>query len=261
MIHELYKMTWFDVKDIDRDKACFLLPIGSTEQHGPHLPLGTDDLTLTKVLQGVIEADASRIMTDPDSIVGAEIDVLCLPPILFGNSHEHYSFPGTISLSCSTLVKIVEDVLASISEHGFKKMIVFNSHGGNTDLIKAYAQEWEQRFSVKVYLISLWSSLYDDESEPPIFVSDVNIDIHAGERETALLMHYNANLVRDDLITADITRDVSFKAYYSGWQSDEITSGNGTLGYPIHATKEKGEEYAQYLVERTTDLIYEIINE
>lgn len=261
MIREFYKMTWLDIKNIDKDKACILLPIGSLEQHGPHLPLGTDDLILTNVMRGILKAESSREKTDSRLHIGSGNEVLCLPPLLFGNSHEHYSFPGTVSLTCNTLVKIVEDILASISEHGFKRLIVFNSHGGITDLIKAYAQEWEQHFSVKVYLISLWSGLYDDKNEDSIFVSDANVDIHAGERETALLMHYDANLVKEDMISADTTRDVKFKAYYTGWQTDEISTGNGTLGYPLYATAEKGEKYARFLVERTRELIYEILKE
>ncbi len=260
MIRELSKMTWLDVQEADRSKTSFLLPIGSVEQHGPHLPLATDDLILTKVMQGVIEADDARRADVEPSAVKKEADVLCLPPMLFGNSHEHYSFPGTISLSCSTLVRLVEDILASIHEHGFKKLIIFNSHGGNTDLIKAYAQEWEQRFQIKVYLISLWSDLYSDDKETPVFASDASVDFHAGERETALLMHYNSGLVKEELISSEINRDIDFKSYYTGWQTGEISQGNGTLGYPTYATKEKGEVYAQFLIERTSELINEIAN-
>lgn len=259
MIRELNKMTWCDVEALNREKTYFLFPVGSVEQHGPHLPLGTDDLILTNVLSGVLESEDT--MSGELDVDGKEANILCLPPLLFGNSHEHYSFPGTISLSCNTLVSILEDVLASISEHGFNKLIVFNSHGGNTDLIKAYSQEWEQRFSVKVFLISLWSSLYGEGDEPSIFISDANVDIHAGERESSLLMHYEVESVKSDLICSDISRDVSFKPFYSGWQTDEISTGNGTLGYPEHASKEKGAEYARFLVERTIEIVNMIINE
>lgn len=258
MIRELNRITWRDVEALNPEKTYFLLPIGSVEQHGPHLPLGTDDLILTNVLSGVLETnDSMNKGLDADT---KESEILCLPPLLFGNSHEHYSFPGTISLSCNTLVSILEDVLASISEHGFNKLIVFNSHGGNTDLIKAYAQEWEQRFSVKVFLISLWSSLYGESDEPSIFVSDANVDIHAGERESSLLMYYDEDVVMADLISSDISRDVSFQPFYSGWQTDEISTNNGTLGYPEHASKQKGAKYAQYLVDRTIELLNIIVH-
>lgn len=251
------ELTWVELDTMDRNKTTVLLPVGSVEQHGHHLPLGTDDLVLVEVLK---QAESLQCELRKKNKANPSLqEILCLPPLLYGNSHEHLNFPGTVSLSCRTLAFVIEDVISSLAMHGFKKLIIFNSHGGNTSLINAYAQEWEQRFGVAVFLLSLWSESFDMEGEDSIFSSPARSDIHAGERETSLILHYRNELVRKEKIDEHWSNDINFQPYYSGWQTENISPGNGTLGQPHLATVEKGRSYASFLAEKLIELIEKII--
>ena len=111
-------MTWKEIKDIKTNNKTtkVIIPVGSIEQHGPHLPINTDTLIAQKISQ----------------LIGKKINALVTPVIQFGVSKEHMDFPGTISLSNGTLVEIIGDISNSLNKHGFNEQIIINSHGGNT---------------------------------------------------------------------------------------------------------------------------------
>lgn len=145
MMRDLNSFTWDEFAALDPRTLTYVLPIGALEQHGTHLALGADDFILRCVMQQLHGAEAV-----PDRMI-------CLPALHYGNSHEHISFRGVISLSCDTIVRIVRDILQCMKEHGIKRLAIINSHGGNTALLEAYAQEWEHEFGIKVFTISFWS--------------------------------------------------------------------------------------------------------
>ncbi|HNZ63435.1 MAG TPA: creatininase family protein [Bacillota bacterium] len=246
----LSEFTWADIDKIDRSRSLILFPIGAFEQHGRHLPLGTDNLILMEVLK-----QAQSICQRNSMHNNLLKNILCLPPLLYGNSHEHLSFPGTVSLNCRTIASIIENVIESLSIHGFKKLVVFNSHGGNTDLINACSQEWEQKYGTKVFLISLWSNTFSSSENTHIFESCSLSDIHAGERETSLMLFYRENLVKKDEISANRCNELDFQPYYSGWQTGELSPDNGTIGNPCLASVEKGQTYASLLAEQLVDIL------
>ncbi|MGH9071506.1 MAG: creatininase family protein [Acidimicrobiales bacterium] len=98
-----------------RNPVVAVLPVGSFEQHGPHLPLATDSLVAVAIT----------------SAISARFEVLALPPVTFSCSHEHASFAGTVSLSAGTLAAIISDVAESLARSGLVGMLVVNGHGGN----------------------------------------------------------------------------------------------------------------------------------
>lgn len=250
MIVDYDSLTWADFANMECSKCIPILPIGSVEQHGPHLPLATDDIILIHVLE-----QTKKIRNDS----GGELpQFLAMPPILYGNSHEHLAFPGSISLSCRTIVMIIEDILECLVRYGFRKLVVFNSHGGNTSLIHAYSQEWEARFGIKVYLISLWSETFALAEDDSLFSSPASSDIHAGERETSLIQYYTPDAVRTERITGELSNDIQFASYYSGWLTHEISFENGTIGQPELANADKGEQWARLLAEKAATLLTEI---
>ena len=116
----LHELSWSDVNTLDPQKTVFLLPVGSTEQHGPQNPLGTDFLIAEYIARH--SAASSPV-------------AICLPTLPFGVSSHHRDFPGTLYLSPSTFEAVVTEILLSLHIHDFRKVIVVNGHGGNTSAI------------------------------------------------------------------------------------------------------------------------------
>jgi len=118
--HLLHEMSWADIKELNKEKTVFLLPVGSTEQHGPQNPLGTDFLIAEHIAR-----EAAFQSTK----------AYCLPTLSIGVASHHRNFPGTLWTSRSILEQLVKDILLSLNYHEFKKVIVVNGHGGNTSSI------------------------------------------------------------------------------------------------------------------------------
>ena len=112
----LEEMSWPEVAKLAKQKKTVLIPVGSIEQHGPHLPLNCD---LTAAWEVSLR-------------VARKIGAVVAPPIIPGVSTHHMPFPGTITLSPSTFIKVVKEYCASISRHGFKELVLVNGHGGNS---------------------------------------------------------------------------------------------------------------------------------
>jgi len=122
----LASLTWPEVDArIASGPTSALLPLGSTEQHGPHLPFATDSV--------IADAVAERVASRLDG-------VLRLPVLPLGCASEHLSFAGTLSLEASTLEAILRDVARSLVRHGFARLLVFTAHGGNYDVLRAVAE-------------------------------------------------------------------------------------------------------------------------
>src|SRR6056297_2793632 len=115
--------TWTDADDADADLA--VLPVGSTEQHGPHAPLGTDFLTAEAIAQA--GADAHETATDESVVVA--------PPVPVGIAEEHRQFTGTLWVSEDTFRAYVRETVESLASHGWDRVVCVNGHGGNTDAL------------------------------------------------------------------------------------------------------------------------------
>jgi len=129
------ELTSEDFKRLAKAETLVLFPIGSMEQHGPHLPVSTDSLIVDAVVDGVVEE-----LDDVQCIV--------LPILWCSKSNEHIAFPGTIFLSPETFVHVVDDISASVARAGFKRLVFMNWHGGNTDLLASIIVDIRQRHRV-----------------------------------------------------------------------------------------------------------------
>src|ERR1700679_3500898 len=110
-------LTWKQVDALPRDSTLLVLPTAAIEQHGHHLPLATDTL-INNVLLG-------RAL----SLLSPELPIYALPPVCYGKSNEHIGFPGTIAMSATTYMAVLHDIGASLAAAGFKKLVLYNSHG------------------------------------------------------------------------------------------------------------------------------------
>src|ERR1700722_3719476 len=122
-------LNWKQVDALQRDRTLLILPTAAIEQHGPHLPLATDTLINNELLGRALD------------LLPADAPVYALPPICYGKSNEHLGFPGTLSVSSQTFLAVVRDLGASIEASGFKKVVLYNTHGGNTSLVDILARD------------------------------------------------------------------------------------------------------------------------
>lgn len=196
-----------------------VLPVGSFEQHGAVLPLATDTFVACLI--------AHRIATD--------YNLFLLPPITISCSHEHATFPGTISISANTLTAVIADVRASLAASGIAKLVMVNGHGGNY-VLSNVAQEANVS-GPRVALFpgrAEWQQARDDAG----LSSTISEDMHAGELETSLLLHAAPELVSPERSTADHLATERPYLLISGMRG---YTESGVIGRPSLGTAAKGE--------------------
>ena len=225
MNHPLPTATTADEKA--RDAKCALLPIGSFEQHGDYLPLITDT---------VVASAISRELSNAYLL-------LQLPPVTISCSHEHSAWPGTVSISSSTLHFMVNDIYGSIANSGLTSLVILNGHGGNYVLANIV-----QEGNAQGKRMALFPSGADwtEARQSAGLVTSNREDMHAGELETSILLHANPELVRDGYHAADWVADNRRHLLTTGMR--EYTR-SGVIGRPSLASAEKGKAVLASLVD------------
>ncbi|MEM3731300.1 MAG: creatininase family protein [Candidatus Bathyarchaeia archaeon] len=229
----LGELTWPDVKEFLKTHNTVIVPVGSCEQHGPHLPLDTDAYDAFWLsLKAAEKAECA----------------LVAPPIYYGLSLHHMDFPGTITLSSQTLEQTAFEIASSLIKHGFKKILFENGHGGNTPALEAAAQRIKAEYNIFVAIDTV--GLIPDFIEKFI---ETSFDAHAGEFETSTTLANRENLVVKERIQkpkinlpkskyTKIGLKESGPKISWGFRTKEI-SETGVIGDPTKASKEKGEEH------------------
>ncbi|WCD87241.1 Putative mycofactocin system creatinine amidohydrolase family protein MftE [Streptomyces xanthophaeus] len=209
----------------DQQPRIAALPVGSFEQHGRYLPLITDTAIACIIGQEIADA----------------YPVHLLPPITMSCSHEHAAFPGTVSISAKTLYAVIDDIRDSLARSGITKLVIVNGHGGNYVLSNIV-----QEANVGGPAVSLFplGPDWDRARDHAGLVSDRHADMHAGEIETSILLHAAPELVRDGFIDAD--HDGGPRPFLLVQGVGAYTS-SGVIGYPSHATAEKGKAVLESL--------------
>jgi len=231
----LDQMTWAEVKaQILNGRDTVVVPFGSTEQHGRHLPLGTD---------AVLGDEIGRGLAD-------RLNAFLAPTVRFGCSTHHLAFPGTISLEEETFRRIVRDVVASLSRHGFKQIVLLPTHGGNFKPLAEIASEIEPAKGLRILAFTDLEALVKRsfESSKASGVNAARSGAHSGEWETSLMLFLRPLEVKMDRAAAGFVGELSeiMTRVFNGIQDlDE----NGVLGDPRPATGEAGKKYLEELVE------------
>jgi len=247
---DLSEMTWKEVSEALKHTDLVIVPVGSTEEHGPHLPLATD------TIQGV--EVSKRIVA---SLSEEGIHVVAGPPIPFGISLHLMDFPGTITLTPKTLEAMIQEVCNSLIRHGFSKIVLLVAHNHNLGAVYSAAQEMLQQPHVRILVINWMPLLKRHYSE----ILKSKEGGHGGEGETARVLASIPELVRMDLtqvyypkrlerLEADEPIDVGGGVLDLPHGMKEITT-TGSLGDPTVATAETGEKCYELIVDWVCEVI------
>ncbi|WP_435125392.1 creatininase family protein [Micromonospora tulbaghiae] len=214
-----------------RAASVAVLPVGSFEQHGAHLPLLTDTIVACAIAKEVAE----------------RYGLFLLPPVTISCSHEHAAWPGTVSISATTLAAVITDIASSLRESGIDRLAVINGHGGNYALANVV-----QEANVAGPRMTLFPARadWDDARVAAGLHSTAYQDMHAGELEVSLLLHVAPEVVRDGFQHADHLADDRRHLLTRG-MSGYTTSG--VIGLPSHAAAAKGKAVLDDLVRSFAD--------
>jgi creatinine amidohydrolase len=160
-----------------KSSAVVIVPCAAIEQHGPHLPLGVDAIL------------GQRALTEALALLPASAPVYVGPSITYGKSTEHLGFPGTITLSGRTLHRLIRAIARQVRDLGFRTLVFFNTHGGNSAVLVAALREIQTEFEFNAGMVG-WTW------KPPVSAREAAQGFHAGQWETSLMLAAAPHLVR-----------------------------------------------------------------
>lgn len=243
------EMNWVDIGEaIQEGFTTVVIGIGSTEQHGPHLPTHTDAM--------IADVLAYRIAFKLGYALKAQT-------IRVGCSNHHLSFPGTISLKGETLKAIIYDYVRSLSKHGFQTIIFIPTHGGNFELTQKAIEELQPKYP-ELRLIGctdIWRFVTIEWQIATEFgVSNEEAGAHAGEVETSQMLAISKNQVRKELFkpgyVGPLGEDTSKLIFEKGISA---VSKIGVIGDPTRADIKRGRIYLEKLVDYLVEDIKELL--
>lgn len=228
---ELASLRGPEVADAITDRSIVVQPLGAIEQHGPHLPLDTDLVIADRVSAAAVAA------------AGDEHDVWLLPPLAFTKSNEHAWSAGTIWLSATTMLAVLDDVGRCVAHAGARKLVFFNGHGGNSALVAMANRELRLSYGLMTFLAH--PSLPPDQGGDS-GAGELGMGIHAGLDETSLMLHLAPESVAAEFPDRNVpealvdNQHVRFGGSVGfGWLSDDF-GPDGHIGDPTGATAERG---------------------
>lgn len=242
---EWARMTAPDLRAIaEKPDALAILPVGSLEQHGPHLPVITDT------------ASASAASIRAARLVAAEIPVAVLPGLWLGMSEHHLPFGGTISVDYQAYEAMLRGIIRSLKALGFKRLLIVNGHGGNVDPLAVAVRELAVTYDMPIVATTPWFLAHEEIAA--IFESDT-APKHACEGETSVMMAIAGDIVKTDKLDEamqqapkPVQAPDGFSRFYSFSERAPIT---GTWGDPRLASAEKGEKFLAVQAKALADAI------
>ena len=241
------------------ERTIAVLPVAATEQHGPHLPLNVD----TVLVDGVVAAALPHL--------APELKVYFLPTQAIGLSPEHAPFPGTLTLKAETILRLWTDIAESVATAGIKKLLIFNSHGGQVSVMDLVARDLRARLGMLVYSASWFNlPLLDAKGRDvgTLFSADEHrFGIHAGDIETSMMLalapaHVDMAQAQNFASTSQ-QRAQRFdilgngKSAKLGWQMQDYNTA-GAVGNAAAATTEKGRAVVEAAGRSLAKLLAEI---
>ena len=247
------ELTTADVEAADMAGIIAVLPVAAVEQHGPHLPLGTDTFIMDGYLSRVIER------------LPADLPVVFLPVQGIGCSIEHMDFAGTLSLAARTALDAWGGLIDTVARAGCGKLVVINSHGGNSSLVDVLAHEARAKRGTLIVHASWQRFGYPDG----LFTNAERAHgIHGGQIETALMLAFRPDLVRMAEARDSVSASAALERKHTwlrafgrptgfGWMAQDL-SGSGVVGDACAASAEIGHACAEYGANAFIELLREV---
>lgn len=253
--HRYELLTWQEINEAVAANKVVVLPVGSTEQHGHHLPLDVDARLATSVVN-----EAGR--RSPE-------DMLILPSVAYGYTHHVMDFPGTINIEPGTFVRFLLDITRSVAYHGFKRIMIVNGHGSNHPLVEQAGRQTALQTDALCLTLSWWQLVAE------YWNRDVRTSVvpggcaHACELETSMYMHVDGANVRTDRIEGTLAEFTRLPGA-ARWHYSDLTAGGGPVtlvewtssytetgafGEPKKATPEKGRLVFEHAVSQMIELV------
>ncbi len=230
MSGRLHELTGPEIADALGPDSVVLQPIGAVEQHGPHLPLGTDAVIAAEVAERVAER--------------TDVDLWLLPPLSYSKSNEHAWSPGTVWLSATTLLSVLDDIGRCVATTPARRLVFLNGHGGNSSLLSVALREIRLAHGLLTFLCH--PSLPPDQGGTST-EHELGFGIHAGHNETSVMLHLRPDLVHLDRAVRTVPEWLADNDHVRfggkvpfGWLSNDFDP-SGVIGDPTTATAEIGE--------------------
>jgi creatinine amidohydrolase len=247
-------LTWQDIQSLpDKQNIVIVQPLGAIEQHGLHLPLIVDAAIVTGVIGKALQA------------LKPEIPAYALPTLTYGKSNEHWHFPGTITLTATTLLQTLMEVGESLYRAGFRKLVFLNGHGGQPQVVDIAARDLRQRFSdFQVFPHFVWNALPPSAFSPWLSPQELQEGIHAGDAETSLMLALLPDQVKLDRAVAEYPPALTAYPALSwegacpiAWMTCDL-SKTGTIGNPSTASVDKGQQMLEALATAWAQIIEQL---
>lgn len=248
------ELTWPEMREAIKSQPVVLLPFGTVEDHGPHLPINTDNA----IVEAICLETARR----------APGEMLVMPTVAYGLDEHHMDFPGTVTVDMQTLLAFVADVAISPARHGFSHVLIVNGHGSNASIAELAARRVVLQTGIVCGAMSPNAAIDPTLSEPTLSEmrrSGPGGVAHAGEYETAMMLHLRPDLVQMDKAVREMGQ---LKLEYFNWDHPEPSvlswqdwwsrmSESGICGDPTVATA----EFGRALFETTADNFVRFVRE
>ncbi len=252
-IIQLEEMSWKQVNNLNKDKTIFFIPISPMEEHGPHLPVGTDFLTSRDTANEAIK-EISKKKSDYNCVL--------FPPIPLGFTKMASDFPGTVSVNSKAIKIIIYDVISSIAKFGFKKFVICSFHMDLGHLKGIYVAMKKAKRNFDIDVIEPWGPYFFNktvEKKEPKVGFDTKKEIHAGFRETSLMKYQYPYLVDESFKKLQNIYRELYSPTLVGKTFKDIGLKEGYVGSPARADENYGRWYFQEIVntyvESTLNLI------
>jgi len=246
------ELTTEDFAALDPETTVAVMPVAAIEQHGPHLPVYVDACLNKGVMDRAID-----LMPD-------DLGALVLPMLAVGKSDEHINFPGTLTLSNETLQKMWFEVGASVARVGVRKLVIYNSHGGQRQHTEIIARELRLAHEMFVVAVNPSSFGRPEGLFPP---GELRHGIHAGSVETSMMLHLRPDLVhmnraadfRPDTYDVEENYEIlrAIGPVSFGWKAQDMQV-DGVCGNALDADAERGEKVVDFMAGKLVTLIGEV---
>lgn len=219
-----------ELRDLAEQDAMVIIPVGSTEQHGPHLPVQVDACLAEEIARRAAER------------ISRHQPVVVAPTLWCGLAEHHMAFGATITLDFPTFHAVIRCVCDSLLRHGFHRLVLLNGHGGNIKALDVIAAELRRELHATVVTATYWTVARVESAYRQILERQSGV-AHACEAETSMMLALKPELVDRSALAASASpsRGPSRKDGLYWWQGFDEMTESGVIGHPAAATAEKGE--------------------